>query len=145
MTSPIHNQSDLIDCSVELVAAREEIVRLRDALQSSTNIAADNLRLCDAVRALQAQIDELRKQVPVWVKCSDRLPESDCDVAFIADIWERSIHYSGMHGMVLGGRYRASDLGGRFSVPGHAMNASHWMPLPLPPSGTEINEENQNG
>jgi hypothetical protein len=106
----------------------ELIKRLKaacDAAPSEVIAVVHQADLQEAITALEA--------MPVWVKCSERMPETDCDVAFIADIWEHSIHYEGMHGMVLGGRFRSGDLGGRFSIPGHCMNASHWMALPPPP------------
>jgi hypothetical protein len=73
----------------------------------------------------------LERAAGEWVSVEERLPEHGQSVAFIANM-ENSGAYKFMHGQMYGGRYYKGDFGG-FGFPGMVLEASHWMPLPLPP------------
>ena len=68
-----------------------------------------------------------------WVPCEERLPQDGQTVAFVVKA-ERMLGY--MNGRVLGGRFHAGPGGANFSVPGLAVDAWYWMPLPDAPALT---------
>ncbi len=80
-----------------------------------------------AGKAVQRPVDGDR-----WIPITERLPEEGASVAFVVDCKNPSFD---LDGMVLGGRFRAGPYGG-FGVPGLVVNASHWMPLPPPPTAS---------
>ena len=61
-----------------------------------------------------------------WVMVSERLPNDGQSVAFVVDC--KNQNWDHLHGMVLGGVFRAGTSGG-FSVPGLTVKASHWQPM----------------
>lgn len=69
-----------------------------------------------------------------WISVKDRLPEPQQSVAFvISGVPEPSAY---LNGRVLGGTYHGGPYGG-FGVPGMTVSASHWQPLPEPPTTGE--------
>jgi hypothetical protein len=73
----------------------------------------------------------LEAAVPQWIPVSERLPDERQSVVFVVSCKNPS--YDHLDGRVLAGIYIAGPCGG-FSVPGLTINASAWMPSPLPPS-----------
>jgi hypothetical protein len=68
---------------------------------------------------------------PTWVPVAERLPADGQSVAFVVSCKDPTFY---LNGSVLGGTFRAGPYAG-FGVPGMTVSASHWMPLPAPPTG----------
>lgn len=70
-------------------------------------------------------------QAEGWISVDERLPEHEQSVAFVVRTDGFQQH---LNGCVLGGFF---VRGQRFYVPGLGLEASHWMPLPPPPTPAE--------
>jgi hypothetical protein len=79
----------------------------------------------------------LETEMEPWIFTSERLPEDGASVAFVV---KSSGRLDYLNGRVLGGIYRANKYIGGFGIPGLALDASAWMPLPPPPPNTHYPE-----
>lgn len=70
-----------------------------------------------------------------WIPCADKMPEDGQTVAFVVRAGGR---FEYLNGRVLGGMFKPSPFGGDFSVPGMAMCADFWRPIPEAPSNAEF-------
>lgn len=70
-------------------------------------------------------------QAEGWISVDERLPEHEQAVAFVVRTDGFQQH---LNGCVLGGCF---VRGQGFFVPGLGLEASHWMPLPPPPTSAE--------
>lgn len=75
---------------------------------------------------LQAERDALRAQVPIWIPCSERMPEHKQDVLFFRLDSVQSGYY------VDADRGHPGCFIGRHTYWNTTGRVTHWMPLPKP-------------
>lgn len=85
----------------------------------------------DAAYALLTLAAPPTAQAEGWIGVDERLPEHGQAVAFVVRTDGFQQH---LNGRVLGGCF---VRGQGFSVPGLGLEATHWMPLPPPPTSAE--------
>jgi len=84
--------------------------------------------------ALEAENATIRQDK--WISVKNELPADGQTIAFIVQSKD-SPTYSYLDGEVMGGRFHYLAGQATFSVPGIGFSASHWMPLPTPPTEKE--------
>lgn len=81
-------------------------------------------------RAWEAWQAAIESMAAGWISVDDEMPEPGQTVAFVVRTDPEGSHRH-LNGRVLGGRFL---LGQGFSVPGLSVDATHWQPLPAPPT-----------